>query len=112
MGKHKNLGEFEITVLAAILHLGEEAYGVAISEEIESRAGRKVTVGALYTTLSRLEEKGIVSSRMGEATAARGGRAKKYFELTTDGFRLFHQSVRALQDMLRGLPEVGGEALA
>lgn len=79
------IGEFEELVLLAIVSLRDQAYGVKIGDAIEGASGRSVSVGALYTTLSRLEEKGLVSSWMGEATAERGGRAKKYFKIEAPG---------------------------
>lgn len=79
------IGEFEELVLLAILSLREQAYGVKIGDAIKEASGRSVSVGALYTTLSRLEEKGLISSWMGEATAERGGRAKKYFKIEAPG---------------------------
>jgi len=103
MSKSRNLGEFEILVMAALIRLGDNAYGVTIRQEIENRAGRTVTVGALYTTLARLEEKDFVSSRMGEATPERGGRAKRYFEITSMGRGHFERSVSSLGAMLKGL---------
>lgn len=75
------IGEFEELVLLAILSLRKDAYGVKIGEAITEATGRSVSIGALYTTLTRLEEKGLISSWMGEATAERGGRAKKYFKI-------------------------------
>ena len=75
------LGEFEELVLLTIAHLGDEAYGVAILESIASRANRTLSLGALHSTLTRLEEKGLISSYLGEPTATRGGRRKRYFEL-------------------------------
>lgn len=104
MSKAKFLGEFEIIVMAALARLGEEAYGVSIIAEIERRAGRKTSIGALYATLSRLEQKSYVQARMGEATAERGGRAKKYYRITAAGQAQFDRSVAALQQMLNGLP--------
>lgn len=103
MSKHKNLGEFEIMVLAALIRLGDDAYGVAVRKEIETRAGREVTIGALYATLSRLEDKGYVATRQGEATPERGGRAKRYYRLTALGQTQFHRSVAMLETMLRGI---------
>lgn len=99
----KSLGEFELMVMAAVLHLGDEAYGVSIIDELEKRAGRKTSVGALYATLSRLETKGLVETRLGEATAERGGRAKKYVSVTSAGRGAFNDSANALQQMLQGL---------
>jgi DNA-binding PadR family transcriptional regulator len=75
------IGEFEELVLLAILSQGENAYGVPIRQALEEATGRSVTIGSLYTTLSRLEEKGLVRSRVGEPTAERGGRAKRYYEV-------------------------------
>src|ERR1700689_3954432 len=80
-----HLGEFEQIVLLAVLRLGEKAYGVPIRAEIENRAGRKVSVGALYATLDRLEAKGLVHSWFADATAQRGGRSKRYFKLLPAG---------------------------
>ncbi|MEL7146904.1 MAG: PadR family transcriptional regulator [Bacteroidota bacterium] len=76
------LGEFEELVLLTIANLGNEAYGAAILEQIEQRASRKISLGALHSTLTRLEEKGFLNSKMGEPTATRGGRRKRYFTLT------------------------------
>jgi PadR family transcriptional regulator, regulatory protein PadR len=103
MGKTQFLGEFEMIVMAALVRLGDNAYGVSIIAEIEKRAGRKVSIGALYATLSRLEQKKYVRARMGEATAERGGRAKKYFRTTAEGQAQLDKSIRALQQMLGDL---------
>jgi DNA-binding PadR family transcriptional regulator len=104
MTKTNFLGEFEIVVLAAILHLGDAAYGIAIIDEIETRIDRKVTIGALYTTLSRLEGKNYISGRTGEATPERGGRAKKFFNLTSEGQIQLQKSIEALNSMLANIP--------
>ena len=106
MGKGQNLGEFEILTLAALVRLGPEAYGVTVREEIESRAGRPVSVGALYATLDRLEEKGMVASRLGEATAERGGRAKRYFKLRPAGLRALRDSRAMFLDLWRNYEAV------
>lgn len=92
MGKNY-LGEFEELLLLAIIKLGNETYGVPIAETVEEATGRRVSTGALYTTLSRLEEKGFIRSWMGEATKERGGRAKKYFAVEALG----EQAVREAQ---------------
>jgi len=84
MGK-QFLGEFEELVLLAIMKLGKDAYGVTIAETIEAATGKRVSIGALYTTLSRLEEKSFVSSWMGEKTEERGGKAKKHFIVESSG---------------------------
>ena len=72
------LGAFAPLVLLALLRLEDAAYGIAVQEEIRRRAGRRVSFGAVYATLARLEEKGLIASRLGEPTAERGGRRKKY----------------------------------
>lgn len=76
------LGEFEELVLLTIANLGNEAYGAAILDQIAQRANRKISLGALHSTLTRLEEKGFLESQLGEPTATRGGRRKRYFTLT------------------------------
>ncbi|WP_422361091.1 PadR family transcriptional regulator [Reichenbachiella sp.] len=77
-----HIGEFEELVLLTIAVLGDEAYGVAILEDIQQRAGRKISIGALHSTITRLDEKGFITSYMGEPTQERGGRRKRYFQLT------------------------------
>lgn len=77
-----HIGEFEELVLLTIAVLGDEAYGVAILEDIQQRAGRKISIGALHSTITRLDEKGFITSYMGEPTHERGGRRKRYFQLT------------------------------
>lgn len=79
------MGQFEFEVLTAVARLREKAYGVAIWDDLQERHDRKVTIGALYTTLGRLERKGLISSRMGERTRERGGRAKKFYHLEAAG---------------------------
>ena len=103
MSKAKNLGEFEILVLAALVRLGTDAYGVTIRQEIETRAGRTVSIGALYSTLSRLEEKNYVSSHMGAATPERGGRAKRHYVIKAQGQAQLEKSIFALGKMLKGI---------
>jgi DNA-binding PadR family transcriptional regulator len=97
------LGELEQIVLLGILRVGDEAYGVPILEEIAREARRDLTLATVYKTLSRLEEKGFVTSRLGDPTPARGGRRKRYFALTAPGRRALRQSVNALRRMTRGL---------
>ena len=79
------LGEFEYLLITAAAGLGDKAYGAAIREEIEATTGRKCSIGALYTTLDRLETKGLVKTQMGEATPQRGGRAKRMVRVTAYG---------------------------
>ena len=97
------LGEFEQAVLLAILRLGLSAYGVPIRHDLNKRLGRSVSVGAVYTTLERLEAKGFVTSWTGGATDERGGRAKLYFHLTAPGQVALQQSLQALDDLKRGV---------
>jgi PadR family transcriptional regulator PadR len=79
------LGEFEYLMITAAAGLGEEAYGAAIREEIAAATGRKCSIGALYTTIERLETKGLLKTWMGEATPQRGGRAKRMVRVTPKG---------------------------
>ncbi len=81
------MGEFEYLLLTAAARLGEDAYGAAIRQEIETSTGGRCSIGALYTTLDRLEAKGLVETWMGEATAKRGGRAKRMVRVTEKGVR-------------------------
>ena len=88
------------------MRLGDDAYGGPVYREIEARTGRKVAVGSVYATLERLEEKGFVSSEMGEPTAERGGRAKKYFHVTTKGLSEVRRAQRSLVNLWNGLPQL------
>jgi DNA-binding PadR family transcriptional regulator len=81
------LGEFEYLLLAAAVRLGDEAYGAAIRQEIETATGNRCSIGALYTTLDRLEAKGLVRTSMGEATPVRGGRPKRMVRVTVKGVK-------------------------
>ena len=81
------LGEFEYLLLSASARLGEDAYGAAIRLDIERATGRRCSVGALYTTLDRLEAKGLIKTWMGDATPQRGGRPKRMVRLTASGTR-------------------------
>ncbi|MEM9408347.1 MAG: helix-turn-helix transcriptional regulator [Acidobacteriota bacterium] len=101
----KNIGELEHLILLALLRLGDSAYGASIRQEIQTRAGRDVAAGALYTILARLETKGLVSSRTGEPTAQRGGRRKKHYRLEPLGARALGRSHRALRRMAADLED-------
>jgi DNA-binding PadR family transcriptional regulator len=100
------LGEFEYTVLLAILHLQEDAYAVPIREVIEERTGRPVARGALYTGLDRLEAKGCLKSRMGDATEERGGKAKRYYTVTPAGLKAIRATHESLSNLTRGLESI------
>jgi PadR family transcriptional regulator, regulatory protein PadR len=104
VGKGDFLGEFEQLVLLALLRLGDDGYGMAVRREIEARADRDVSIGAVYATLDRLEEKGLVKGKLGEASDARGGRARKCFTITGAGARALEKSQHAVRQMLDGLP--------
>jgi PadR family transcriptional regulator PadR len=103
MASREFLGEFEQIVLLALLRLGKNAYGVPIRQEIEQRTKRSVTIGALYSTLDRLEAKGYVRSWFAEPTAERGGRSKRYFRVEPLGLKAIKRSQEALAVMLEGL---------
>jgi DNA-binding PadR family transcriptional regulator len=109
MGK-SSLGELEIIVLLAILQVGTGAYARNIADEMQARAGRKVTRGALYVTLERLVDKGHLKSRMGDTAAGRGGRARRYYEVTGHGLRAVRDARRAMRSMWDGLGAVIEEA--
>jgi PadR family transcriptional regulator, regulatory protein PadR len=97
------LGEFEQIVLLAILRLKNEAYGVPIRQEIIDCTGRSPSPGALYTVLERLAGKGMVTSQMGDATAERGGKPKRYYTVTRKGVASVTRTQRAYQRLLKGL---------
>jgi len=103
------LGEFELMILLAVLYLGEEAYGVPISRELEIHRRRVVSVGSVYAALERLESKGLVSSSLGDPTPERGGKAKRYFRITKAGLTQVQESRRVLTELWRRLPELKGE---
>ncbi len=105
MGKGEYLGEVEMVVLLTLLHLGDGAYGMTIHMEIEERTARTVSISAIYTTLRRLERKGYVSSELGEPSRSRGGRAKKYFRLETEGAAALQRSREMFNKLWAGAPE-------
>ncbi|HVZ23344.1 MAG TPA: PadR family transcriptional regulator [Vicinamibacterales bacterium] len=104
----ENVGHFELMVLLAVMRLKDDAYGLPILTEIEQRVGREVALGSVYAALNRLESKGFVSSRLGEPTAARGGKAKRYFKATASGIREVHGIRRALVSLWQGIPDAHG----
>lgn len=99
------LGEFEELVLLTIAAFTDEAYGVVIKEDIEKRTNRSLSIGALHSTLTRLEEKGFITSRLGGATKERGGRKKRFFDLTTEGKTALAKS-KELRDELWNLSKI------
>lgn len=103
MPKGSYLGEFEQLVLLALIRLGDDAYGVPIRREIESRTGRGIAIGAVYGTLDRLARKGYVKSRQSEPEPVPGGRARKYFRPTRAGLKALHRSREMVRRMEEGL---------
>jgi PadR family transcriptional regulator, regulatory protein PadR len=96
------LGEFEYLLITAAAGLGDKAYGAAIREEIETTTGRKCSIGALYTTIDRLEAKGLLATWMGEATAQRGGRSKRMVRVTAKGVQAAKSFYDAVVRVSRG----------
>jgi len=97
------LGEFEYVMLTAAARLGDEAYGAAIREEIDKATGRRCSLGALYTTLDRLEEKGLIKTRMGDPTPQRGGRPKRMVQVTAKGVQEAKDFYTAVTRVSRGV---------
>jgi DNA-binding PadR family transcriptional regulator len=108
MPRTNYLGEFELLVMLAVIRLGEGAYGVPISREIEQQTGRDVAFATVYATLERLQHKGFVGSALGEATPERGGRAKRFFRVTPAGLRTVRETKQSLIRLWRGLRELEG----
>jgi PadR family transcriptional regulator PadR len=96
------LGEFEYLLITAAAGLGDKAYGAAIREEIETTTGQRCSIGALYTTIDRLETKGLLKTRMGDATQQRGGRAKRMVRVTPQGAQAAKEFYEAVIHISRG----------
>ncbi len=101
------LGTFEQLVLLALLRLGEDAYGMTVRREIEERTGRSASLGAVYSTLDRLEAKGYVSSRSGDPTMERRGRAKRFFKVEPPGLEALRHTLQVIERMREGLGGTG-----
>lgn len=97
------IGDFEQRILFALIHLGADAYGVTIRNEIEARTGRIISAGALYTALDRLEKRGMVFSRLGDPTPERGGKRKRLYTVEPAGERALALVYECLQLMASGL---------
>ncbi len=108
MATRKTLGELEHLLLLAILRLGKGAYGVTMRREIEERTGRPVSLGSIYPTLDRLEEKAYVSSFMSEPTKERGGRSRRYFQLEKAGRDALERAHAVFAAMWEGLEPGSG----
>lgn len=102
MAKGDFVGEFELYVMLAITHLAEEAYGIAILREIEERTGREVAIGAIYATLGRLGDKGLVRFVVSDSRSVPGGRSRKCYSLTPSGRRALAHSTSMLSRMMDG----------
>ena len=102
--KRTSLGEFEEIVLLITASLEDEAYGVTITQDIERQTGRSVGFNTVHTTLQRLEEKGLISSKMGGATTERGGRRKRYFRITSTGSRTLRELKELREKLWKELP--------
>jgi PadR family transcriptional regulator PadR len=101
--KRDSLGSFEEIILRIVLGLGQEAYGVRVRQKAEQAMEKSVAIGAVYTTLDRLERKGFVSSWQGEATPERGGRAKRYFRVESLGIRALNNAEETRRRVSEGL---------
>ena len=108
MPKRSYLGEMELMVLLAVVRLGDEAYGVPISKELLTLAGREVALGSIYAALDRLERKSFVTALLGDPTPERGGRAKRYFRVTPAGVRALKMTRTALTNLWNGIPMLEG----
>lgn len=100
------LTDFELMILLAVLRTGDDAYAVQIAGEIESTGGRAVQLAAVYAALARLETNALVESWTGEPTAVRGGRAKRFFRVTTRGLTAVRSTQHALVALWSGLPQL------
>ena len=109
MRKGTYLGQFELMVLLALMRLGDDAYGVTVANELEQQTGREVVIASVYATLERLQDRGLVSSSLGDATPERGGRAKRYFKISGAGVREVRAARQSLMSLWKGLPELKGE---
>lgn len=103
-----NIGNFELMILLALIRLGDNAYGVPITKEIEERSGRQVSVASVYAALERLSGKGFVVWDLGESTPERGGRAKRFFRITAKGMREVRDTRRVLMNFWESLPGFKG----
>jgi DNA-binding PadR family transcriptional regulator len=108
MARRDYLGEMELMVLLAVMRLGDSAYGVPISKELLALAGREIALGSIYAALERMESKGFVTSQLGNPTAERGGRAKRYFRVTPAGVQTLRTVRRVLTTLWSEMPLLDG----
>jgi len=97
------LGALELTILLAVVRLGDDAYGLSVRRDVSARTGRDYSVGAIYTTLERLETKGFVTSRTTDPTPTRGGRSRRQFRVTASGQRAIRQAERVARSVWDGV---------
>jgi PadR family transcriptional regulator PadR len=102
MAKGEFLGEFELYVMLALVHLRDEAYGMTIRQEIERRTGRDAAIGAVYATLARLEDKALVRHELSRPLPVQGGRGRKYYTLTPAGERALSHAASMMTRMMQG----------
>jgi DNA-binding PadR family transcriptional regulator len=108
MARRFSLGAFDLLIMLALMRLGVPAYGVPIAREIEDASGRVIALATLYAVLARLEKKGLIASHLGEPTAERGGRAKRYFRVTAKGLREVRDTQRVFTSLWQGIPTLKG----
>jgi PadR family transcriptional regulator, regulatory protein PadR len=101
------LGSLELVILLAVARLGDDAYGLAIREDVSERTGHDYSVGAIYTTLERLADKGLLSTRMSDPLPVRGGRARRHFKLTAAGQRALRQAERVATSVWTNIGQLG-----
>jgi PadR family transcriptional regulator PadR len=106
----RGLGSFESMLMLTVLRLGDQAHGFAIRRELLTKASKDVAIGAIYTGLERLERKGYVRSWLGEPTAERGGRPKRFYVVTASGKQILSETNNAMQRLMAGLNLAGGNA--
>jgi PadR family transcriptional regulator PadR len=102
------LTDLELMLMLAVMRLGEDAYGVPVARDIKDTTGREIAIAVVYATLDRLESRSLVSSALGDPTAERGGRAKRFFRVTAKGVRQVRDTQRAFHAMWRDLPQLKG----
>src|SRR5215470_13044411 len=102
MAVSSSVSNFELMVMLALIGLGDEAYGVPISQQIEEHSGRDVALGSVYAALERLEDRNLVASRVGDPTPERGRRAKRYFKVTPKGLKTVKETQRTLLRLSKG----------
>lgn len=102
---NESIGSLEETILLIVLVMQEEAYGVSVGEEYQKRTGKSISIPAIHTVLKRLEKKGFLTSSMGGATAERGGRKKRLFEITKSGYKIIAELRDTRNDLWKLAPQ-------